>query len=45
MKNEKNGSGDRFSGSVFLLGFLSVVCCLNQSSSKNTVYRGRTRES
>lgn len=29
---------------VFLLAFLSVVCCLNQSPSKNTTYMGGTRE-
>lgn len=31
--------------SVFLLAFLSVVCCLYQLPSKNTLYRGGTRES
>lgn len=46
MKMSKMGVGFFFLWfSVFLLAFLSVVCCLNQSSSKNVVYRGTTRES
>lgn len=48
MNMRKQESGDCFCGSpsFFFAGFpLSVVCGLNQSPSKNAVYRGRTRES
>lgn len=30
--------------SVFFAGFVSLVCCLNQSSSKDAVHRAGTRE-
>lgn len=44
-ENEQMEAGLFLWFSVFLLAFLSVVCCLNQSSSKNSVCRGKTRES
>lgn len=44
-ENEQMEAGLFLWFSVFLLAFLSVVCYLNQSSSKNSVCSGKTRES